>query len=326
MRKWHSTAVQQQQYSGSSKQHPPFPPSLTLPPPHLPPTREVHARHAVLVEPTLEGSWLRPEWLADAFKRCGKANGTLYEWEECLTRALAHGAIEEVHKGSVYAFDLFTPTLCNLLIEEIETFERSDLPKRRPNTMNNYGLVINDIGMHPLMTNLLRMIIAPLARLLYPKEAVAASLDHHHSFIVAYDANSRNGDVSLDLHHDASEVTLNVCLGRDGFEGGGLRFCGQYGASDHRRLSCVVQHTKGRAIIHLGRQRHGADTLLSGTRLNLIVWARSSAFRAAAAYGHVEPDGYPQESEEGEPERCCLSKANDRDYTRRVTLDAANLD
>ena len=29
------------------------------------------------------------------------------------------------------------------------------------------------------------------------------------------------------MHHDASEATLNVCLGREGFTGGGLRFCGR---------------------------------------------------------------------------------------------------
>ena len=31
------------------------------------------------------------------------------------------------------------------------------------------------------------------------------------------------GDRGLDLHHDAAEVTLNACLGRD-FEGATLHF------------------------------------------------------------------------------------------------------
>ena len=52
--------------------------------------------------------------------------------------------------------------------------------------------------------------------------------------------------------------------------------------------------------------------------MNLICWARSSAFRAAAAYGHIPPDGYPKEAEGGEPDRVCLSKANDADYEARV--------
>lgn len=72
------------------------------------------------------------------------------------------------------------------------------------------------------------------------------------------------------------------------------------------------------AIIHLGRQRHGADDIAAGERLNLIVWARSSAFRGAAAYGLCAPDGYPQEEEDGSPEKLCLSKSNDRDYALQL--------
>ena len=36
----------------------------------------------------------------------------------------------------------------------------------------------------------------------------------------------------------------------------------------------------------------------TGERLNLILWARSSAFRAAAAFGHVDADGYPRDKEQ----------------------------
>jgi hypothetical protein len=31
------------------------------------------------------------------------------------------------------------------------------------------------------------------------------------------------------MHTDDSDVTLNVCLGRDGFRAAGLRFCGGMG-------------------------------------------------------------------------------------------------
>ena len=188
--------------------------------------------------------------------------------------------------------------------------------------MNNYGLVLSDVGMHPWLSRLLASLIAPLGRLLFPTEAAACALDHHHSFVVSYDAGADGGDVSLDMHHDASEVTLNVCLGRDGFEGGGLRFCGRFGGAAHRRELCVLRHAKGRAVLHLGRQRHGADALTAGSRVNLIVWARSSAFRAAAAFGHIEPDGYPQQDEDeaggAPPDALCLSKANDRDYEEQL--------
>ena len=74
----------------------------------------------------------------------------------------------------------------------------------------------------------------------------------------------------------------------------------------------------GRAVLHLGRQRHGADNIARGERVNLICWARSSSFRGAAAYGHIEPDGYPKAAEEGQPDRECLSLANDDDYAQQL--------
>ena len=48
------------------------------------------------------------------------------------------------------------------------------------------------------------------------------------------------------------------------------------------------------------------------------MWARSSAFRGAAAFGHIEPDGYPKAAEAGEPELLCLSRANDDDYEAQL--------
>jgi hypothetical protein len=36
----------------------------------------------------------------------------------------------------------------------VDTFERTDLPRRRPNTMNAAGLIVNEIGMHALMSDL----------------------------------------------------------------------------------------------------------------------------------------------------------------------------
>lgn len=35
---------------------------------------------------------------------------------------------------------MFTVPFCQALLEELEHFEQSDMPKGRPNTMNNYGV------------------------------------------------------------------------------------------------------------------------------------------------------------------------------------------
>jgi hypothetical protein len=52
--------------------------------------------------------------------------------------------------------------------------------------------------------------------------------------------------------------------------------------------------------------------------MNLIVWARNSAYRGAAAFGHVALDGSPKLKEDGMPDMLCLSKANDRDYEEQM--------
>jgi len=209
-------------------------------------------------------------------------------------------------------------------VAEVDRFEASAFPRRRPNTMNRLGLVVNEIGLAELMSDLLARLVAPLCAALYPAEAATAALDAHHSFVVQYKADlADEGDAGLDMHHDASEATLNVCLGRD-FTGAGLRFCGRFGGADHRHMRHVHAHAKGQAVVHLGRHRHGADDISSGERLNLIVWARNTAFRAAAAFGHIPADGYPREKEDaGGVHRLCLSRANDRDFEEQVQRAAA---
>lgn len=221
----------------------------------------------------------------------------------------------EISPG-VYTFPIFTESFCELFISELNNYEQSGLPRRRPNTMNNYGLILNDIGMESLFTSFMNIYLLPIIQELFSNEIVTIGLDHHHSFIVQYKATGR-GDIGLDMHHDASEVTVNICLGKD-FEGANLRFCGHAGAVNHRKLQTTYQHRKGYAVIHLGRHRHGADDIKSGERLNLIMWLRSSVFRLAAGHGVIAPDGYPRQSETDGVDECCLSRSNDFDYEEQL--------
>ena len=284
--------------------------------------RQLALAPALVAEDTqLEAAWLAPELrelLAATEQKGGGGQSptaaAAAAAAAAASRLLDSGAVREVAPG-IFSLELFSQSFCAQLLAEIDHFEATDLPRRRPNTMNNYGLVVNEIGMERTMSQLLRRVVAPISAAAYPREDVVRALDHHHSFAVAYAAEG--GDKGLDMHHDAAEVTLNVCLGRS-FEGATLRFCGRFGGADHRRTQLVYSHAVGRALLHLGRQRHGADEIVSGERVNLIMWARSSAFRAAAAFGHIEPDGYPKAAEDGSPDRECLSKANDADFAQQL--------
>lgn len=127
----------------------------------------------------------------------------------------------------------------------------------------------------------------------------------HHCFIVRY----REGeDLGLDMHTDDSDVTFNVCLGLE-FAGAGLEFCGLMGSTNHRKHTYTYHHIKGSCVCHLGRQRHGADDIQSGERLNLIIWNHSSTYRQSRAF-----ENPPFVAEGGPPDQVCLSYTHDRDY------------
>lgn len=195
------------------------------------------------------------------------------------------------------------------MLQDVLAYEAApDLPKSRPNSMNRYGLILNDIGLESQFDGLMRRFIQPFASLLLVRETGGCALDTHHSFMVQY---MQGEDVKLDMHTDDSEVTLNVNI-CDEFEGAGLTFCGLYGSEQRRKVSRQYAHVRGRAVIHAGLHTHGADDIASGRRFNIIVWCRSSEFRRSEAF--LEKYRKATLLEE-EPDLRCLSRTHDQDYT-----------
>lgn len=218
-------------------------------------------------------------------------------------------ALATMQSRGVWSFPFFTARFCDDLVEEFDHFESSGLPCIRPNSMNHYGLVLKHIGMEKFMDQILLKVIRIVARAFF-RDCEGEWLDHQHSFIVHY---KEGKDTSLDPHVDDSEVTLNVCLGRE-FEGGRLVMCGKAGARDHRVTSAVYAHEKGAAILHLGKHRHGALKLEKGERINLIVWAKSSQHRRGGLLFELK-----KHPDEAAPDMLCLSQTHDRDYEKRMT-------
>lgn len=112
------------------------------------------------------------------------------------------------------------------------------------------------------------------------------------------------------MHTDDSDVTINICLGRE-FEGAGLTFCGMRGEPDHRHFKVTYKHEVGRAVIHSGDRRHGADDISEGERNNLIIWNRNLDWRNSREYLEMRA-AYLAES--APPDERCLSYTHDRDY------------
>ena len=53
----------------------------------------------------------------------------------------------EAGAPGVWRFPLFTPAFCTLLLEELEHHEASGIPLRRPNGMNRYGAILDELGL-----------------------------------------------------------------------------------------------------------------------------------------------------------------------------------
>ncbi|KAJ6881818.1 2-oxoglutarate and iron-dependent oxygenase domain-containing protein CP2-like isoform X1 [Populus alba x Populus x berolinensis] len=218
----------------------------------------------------------------------------------------------------ILTFEMLQPRFCELLVAEVENFEAwvNDTKFRimRPNTMNKYGAVLDDFGLETMLDKLMNGFIRPISKgdtyvlipdklhhmfpgnymIIFPaplscavffREVGGANLDSHHGFVVEY---GKDWDVDLGFHVDDSEVTLNVCLGKQ-FSGGELFFRGTR-CDKHVNTGSKPEeifdysHVPGRAVLHLGRHRHGVRATTAGHRINLLLWCKSSVFREIRKY------------------------------------------
>eukprot|EP00252_Welwitschia_mirabilis_P014297 TRINITY_DN3144_c0_g1_i3.p1 TRINITY_DN3144_c0_g1~~TRINITY_DN3144_c0_g1_i3.p1 ORF type:complete len:256 (+),score=45.41 TRINITY_DN3144_c0_g1_i3:305-1072(+) len=99
----------------------------------------------------------------------------------------------------LYIFDMFQEGFCQSLMKEVENFEKwvdaVNLHIVRPNTMNKYGVVLDDFGFEGMLNELMLKFVKPLASVLFP-DVGGATLDSHHGFVVEY---SREKDIDLGL-------------------------------------------------------------------------------------------------------------------------------
>jgi hypothetical protein len=221
------------------------------------------------------------------------------------TKAAMHSLVQQIDTN-IYTFPMFTESTCNFFLQELDYYTASNLPSPRPNSMNKYGLILNSIGLADSFSRLQADVLNKISAHFFPEEGL--SLDTHHTFLVQYKPGE---DLGLDMHTDDSDVTFNVCLGRDGFTGANLEFCGAFGTTSHRQQKATYKHIKGHCVVHLGRQRHGACNILSGERINLIIWNKSLPYRSLQKSQSLA-SLYAKEL--AEPAKICLSHTHDRDF------------
>ncbi|KAM4577224.1 2-oxoglutarate and iron-dependent oxygenase domain-containing protein 2 [Odontesthes bonariensis] len=213
---------------------------------------------------------LQESFLAPKFKQIVEYCRSSHASEEGLLELL-----EKEAASRVYRFAVFEKRFCEQLVEELEHFEQSSAPKGRPNTMNHYGILLNELGFDEgFITPLRERYLHPLTSLLYV-DCGGHFLDSHKAFVVKY---AMNEDLDLSYHFDNAEVTLNVSLGKE-FTEGNLYF-GDMRQVPVSETECTeVEHRVAEGLLHRGQHMHGALPISCGQRWNLIIWMRASQER-----------------------------------------------
>jgi len=250
---------------------------------------------------TLRESFLTPEFraLAAAAKEaCERGGSSRGDYAARDKGRLFDMRVIRRYPQQIYSFRMFEDEFCRKMVDEVRSLQASPLPKGRPNSMNNYGVLLREVGFYRNFLNpLLQHYLQPLCAVLFPVSSLPnyrhlprsgpdeelLRLDHHRSFVVSYQDGA---DVDLAYHYDDSEVTLNLSLGTEFEDGGELlfgglaeNFAGDAAANSAHLSRRAVVHQRGVAVLHRGRHMHEAAPIEGGERHNLIMWMRSSELR-----------------------------------------------
>ena len=235
------------------------------------------------------------------------ALAALRDPDAAAASALARAEGAEQGARSIFSFPLLREGACERLVREVEAYEAHCAARGRANRglLLRTRVVLSDVA--PELAELARRIVAaaqPLAAALLPpppapargRRAAAAAATAtegsgwrlapaHHAYVIRYSAAgpAEGEDRSLRCHTDDSDLTINVCIGREGWRGGALYFCPRPrppsrpctpDPAEEERLGALARyaHGVGRAVIHDGAVYHGAEPLEAGARWNLICW------------------------------------------------------
>lgn len=178
--------------------------------------------------------------------------------------------IKSSEKDGVYKIQLFNQEFVNHLIEELDFQEESHIPMRRPNGMNRFGCILDQIGFEKIVKEVSDRILRPMAHIVFPIRVAVEDIATEYAFVVRYHPDS---DVNLAEHADASAITINVCL-QPSIENSPLYFKSVREIGEPSvdvAPTNVTLDTPGMAVIHLGQHLHGVSNVTS-TRSNMVVW------------------------------------------------------
>ena len=87
---------------------------------------------------------------------------------EFLSMSTSTNNITQIGKN-LFTFPVFTQQFCNMFISELKHFACQNIPHRQPNSMNRYGILLDDIlGFNDFFDSFRELHLQPLTRRLFP--------------------------------------------------------------------------------------------------------------------------------------------------------------
>lgn len=126
------------------------------------------ALHPELFAPSSVDEWFVPEM-----------RQALAKWQQTGDRRdIDVAAIPglRLEAPGVVSFDCLHPSVCDKLLAEAKHYSDSGLPQRAPNSMNNYGVVLTEIGLRPSFDAMLKRYTAGLGALFFGEDDVRPNL------------------------------------------------------------------------------------------------------------------------------------------------------
>jgi hypothetical protein len=191
----------------------------------------------------------------------------------------------------------------------LDAMAKSEIPTRRPNGMNRFGLLLDPsipggVAHSPLLSFLDMLVndfVRPLGRLFFPAYVQRDDDAQYYAFTIQYSATE---DLQLQEHSDASVVSLNLNLNlpEEDYAGSSIYFVtnehqqqrppGEKTSQQQQQQQQQheLQFEPGMSLVHRGMLRHGAMPISSGQRHNLVIWlyGKDGSVRFAPYQAHEQ--------------------------------------
>ncbi len=194
-------------------------------------------------------------------------------WENPSTETAVKNLWQEI-LPDVYQGQLFDPAQLPQLRHYLQAVADAGIPIRPP-----YGIALNSNGamldtrsqgylaapqFQEFYSTMMNRYMRPIARLLFAN--IYGYDTQTFGFSIEYQPT---GDTSLQLHTDASSVTMNINLNLidERFTGSEVDFVDRHLGQTKRAI-----FKPGMAIIHRGAVPHAAHPITSGKRTNMVLW------------------------------------------------------